>query len=454
MTKFPLGSVSRCLQKSVMPVWVSLSLYTLLTGAAYGADIRSMSVVAPRSAADGRAAHAVDLSVKSQNNVGTSFVRTGEEQDFRLTQASEARVGYGFDVNENVSLKLGLKRSQEAYRLANDMDTIERRSFATAIAEGQFTVVKQSMFGLDLGIFAESGAGEKAQGSLAASEKASGGWLTTARIGEVRGFHLLGSAGYRYRSPEQFETYTLRHERLYGASIHAPVTREIGVYGGVEGRGVMVRETAGAPKYQAHNSSTMVAGIKAAYNNLLLTLFGGKALSQGAAFGQGQNHVGLAIEYRFDGVRMPRMAAAEKPEEGSSDDILSYKCEGTGPLCEKTPVDLVQDVNTGVVDRDGDVGEKDEFQLLEERRKAEQAKLTEEDRNFERDIEAAKLQRKREEQEEARRHKLAQENERRLGKTRMKRDMKAAAKYRKEVKEEVDAMPEITDEEVNWRGLE
>ena len=381
-----------------------------------------------------------------------------EQSDVAKVQQMSTVLGIG--VTSFMELHLGVHGTQEIYNqggrgaVYGDEKSSDALGFSGASLLTKVRFINYDSVKVSVAPFIESGVGSAADLSISRSSGYKGGWmlLSTYEAPSVVKFHI--NAGYRYREREQVADLSLRNELFYQASTEAILSRNASVFVSGRGRSIKVSderdyELTGERTYKSRESFEAYAGLIGRVNQFELSGYGGERLKENS-FGSGSVTFGVSLGYLFKGKSSsaPESAviiADEKKEDKpvqvvdkaideaeyalpniAEDSAAAYEAnDDFSAIKKQIDHELESDLKESKPS-DDELVERElrEIKKAEEKIQEEQDKIDEQ--NFEKD-----------------RKRLLEER---------KQDLESEKELRNEVREDLD-LPEITDDELNWDGL-
>ncbi len=400
--------------------------------------------------------------------------RTAVERINRTTAS------FSLGVTEYLDLSLAVRGTSETLSpdyqdqiRHDDSSQGENLKFSGASILAKARLIKDGNFAVLLAPFVESGSGSGAESSLARSLDPKAGWMGILSYGESGIAMLTMNAGYRYRQREDVGQLRLRNELFYQGTVEGFFTRSISAFAGGQGRVVTMARTGdedvdGKLRYSPFESSEWSTGVNVKMDVTSISVYGGSRLQE-RALGHGKSFVGVSLAYQFGDRKRSYSQSVElserskKASDTSTDTVkakavnkgVTYTNTYTDPALESFDPDAAF-MRTAEGDWAGD--EADDFKALEQRRLQERKDpnygkpssdaIVEDELRRLRDAEA------KQKQLEAERQKLADEVQRKSGKSRFQEERQAKGKFRDELRDQVDGLPAITEEDVSWNGLE
>jgi len=355
-------------------------------------------------------------------------------------------------------------------------------AFSGVSGLAKFRLVDMPGIKLAVAPFIKSGAGSSARQSISRSEAATGGWMVIGTYGARGVAEINLNGGYRYRDKEQLGDWTLRNEMFYQGSVEAYIVRHASVFVGAQGRRIKVSDNSeqlpGAERrYDSLNSGEFLAGVAGDVKGFDMSLYGGSRFRD-ESLGSGRSVIGFTIGYTFQGRSRSAPSSmgfgmAEDDDE-DSDEAEQESLENWNPKPSDRPNPDYKNVYGGAYyDIDGKKSDmysdidkvpegagsdyavpEDDFAKVKKKIQAEaKRKGPTED-----EIVEAELRKLREaeartakENQKANAAEMKSMRQERLQEARS--NDKQLRKLRREVKEETEELPDISDEEVRWDGL-
>ena len=346
---------------------------------------------------------------------------------------------------------LGLHWNGENDRLR---DNAGRAYFEAVTLMGKFHLWNTGTFAGSLGVFGEHAPTRTGPEGSFTRETGNNraGWLVAVRAGNGDPVNLHLTTGMRYRKPERWQNHMLRNEFIYQATLEAPVHPSAGLFTSLNGRNLKMAPVSDSLEYTGSHLRSYRAGINLMPDTgLKVSLYGGRDASPGA-LGHGRKIVGMGLSY------VPGAAGPEKAPEKTAKDINAW------PLDEDKLPKGNYDYHSRYLDetlkdkeQKASAKEMDDFHFVEEKMKQEKAAAggkESEDEIFERELKKLRHAEALRKANEEKRQRLEDEVERQTISERMKNNTELRKQFEEEIREDLDKLPVITDDEVNWNGLD
>jgi hypothetical protein len=406
----------------------------------------------------------------------SQLMSTEDDKDF-MRRSGQARAVFSYGATDwlELSIGLGMTREQADFSQYSRMLTpddqrsdqaVQESAFAGATAAAKIGVIRDGKFKLALAPFVESGAGRTGQLSMTRSESAKGGWLVMTTLGDRGLAEVDMNVGYRYRNPERVDDKMLRNEFIYQGLVRGYLNRTFGLFAGGQGRMIsMARDNDldidGKRKYRAVESGELTGGVSINMDSLKMDIYGGRS-PQSHSIGHGQAVLGANLSMTIGGKRRSSLADQVPPakpvvqQPAKADDDWMVKPAKLEPMSEKD-MDLFHDVDKILTNElEGDAGAHD-FRPLPQKAAPSandpvpagaQVDKVEEELAKIREAEA------RIEEEEEKRQAIEEELDRQERRKEFEAQQRAEEDYRKEMRQRIEVIPAVTDEDYGWMGLE
>jgi len=439
-----------------------------------GIDARSRGRIAPAETTDAGALHG-GVSLRAADKVSSSSSVAGsgsviDDQTTAPAAASSVRrasafVNYG--LAERFELGLGLHGSQEQISDAgvkarlveeNGGEETSATGFSGASLVARVGLVKSSNFAVSLLPFIESGTGKIGQGSLSRGEASRTGFILATSLGSSRVGSVTLNAGMRYRTPEIMGNLELRNEAFAGLEAKADLAKSFGVFVAGTTRRIMVRDvdqvaSADGRKWQPAAASEVSGGIELRTKSANFNAFAGSSVGKASVVTGGRMIAGLGVSFalgKVSGSRGDTNFAAEKEAPKAKPAPIA-----TAPKSEPSKIAGMNETEIDpLADLEPANGE-DDFAKIQARMKAEEKNagptrtdLVEKELSGLRAAED-KASAERMKAEQAERDLKRKEALQRAAGVRTER-----SKWEKEAKAEADSLDGITNDELDWQGLE
>ena len=475
---------------------VALAADALPVGSLDARATGSVSSASTSAAGSFRSTIQVDTS-ESVINTGAELGRDDEALADRqkiLRDAHQASVLLGASLTRGIELSLGLHGTYEHVRpedrLALDPEmatpaggdggnqadgaTAQRRvkesGFAGASLLVKFKLLDSDGFRFAIAPFIESGAGEQATYSLTRSVGPKAGFMGLLSYGALGVGSLDLEAGARYRDPEAIAGVTLRNEIFYKALVQAELSRDFSVFVGAEGRKLKMaieaeKDPSGKEFYRAYEAAEAKAGFTAHIGESELGAYYGARLKGATGFGYGQRMAGLTIGVELGKVRgraRPSFAdEIEKTEDAKASSVAAAN-PPKAPAAKAPTSDGLEDYpemrGTEIDPIEGlganDVAD-DDFAQVKKDVAAHETKAGElsEDAKIENELAAVREAKKSADAVQEKREAQALLEQRQEAMKRAKEQDKMMEDWMKDAKAKADELPGVTQDEIDWNGL-
>lgn len=451
----------------------ALGLSTLTASSLYAADTLPVNTLDAK-AASGRVSSAqtasdgsiaTGLSLSGGENVISQKTIDGTDTDaMTLSSARRASVVAGFGLNRRLDLSLGLHGTYEQ----SDTATAEKSAFSGASMMLKGKIFDGENLSLALAPFVESGAGSEATATLTRSAKPKAGWMLLASYGSAGVGEVSINGGYRYRNAESYGDLNFRNEAFWGASAKGWLSKSFSVFVAGSGRRLMVaNETERDPatnklNYLAATTVDASAGAGISTGAAEFSAYIGQTVK--GLFGAGRKFAGASVAWNIDSgaqrrakpsfaddVRSPASGSKSGRAKKSADEDFAARDVTSAPSTDYPEMNAT-DIDP-LTDLPGDG--KDDFSAIEARMKEDsknttpsQIELVERELAQIREVEA-KAEEQRMKAEAA-----ALKKQRAANVDAAKRRAGSDSKLKKDAEAEAAKMDGITDDELNWMGLE
>lgn len=393
-----------------------------------------------------------------------------------LRDANRGVVHLGVGLTQRLSLSLGVSGTYEHVKpeerdalfpsgLAVDGEgwrqNVKQSGFSGATLAVKVLLADYEGFKLSLAPFVESGAGEQATYSLTRSVSPKAGFLTAMSYGAKGVGDATINAGYRYRDPEEVGGLILRNEAFYRMALTAYVTRDVGIFVAGEGRRLMVAKADalkadGKPDYLPKESGEVTAGASIQIDDMNIAAFAGTRVKGTNGFGYGKMIAGLQFTTtigNYHGSRPKHSFATAIDRQDERAKRSAAVVEVAKPVTSTN--DYPEMIGSEIDPLDAIDGSTD-FDHVKgqmEAQKKVKPEVSEEDKV------AAELEmlRNADDKVTAERMKIDDEeraSERRAAIKKSSKDDKLMQEWMKDAEQDAGNLEGITEEEVNWQGLE
>lgn len=408
---------------------------------------------------------------------GSVYVDPDGNRDLAIKEAVTSNISLIYGLTSRFQLGLSLNTSDEIAAPAT-YDYVHRHVAGTRPASmprsafngvsllGKYQFLSNGLFHMAFAAAIDSGMLDKDSYGLTRSDDPTGSWNLIATYGAPKSHQVSLNTGYRYRFPENVGPYLMRNEWFYRGGASAQVMDSIALFTSAEGRRVMRAPEngpfqKGSRRYRPEYSVGYHAGVALTLGESEIGLYAGRA-SETSHFGHGMRTYGMSLTMTLGGGSdepAPRLDPDRKPTE--FDELDAYKqkrSKAKGPLGEDRDVDFIRDMEDATerrVDAEKNPSDLDDFELLERREKEEREKPVRSSAEMaEEEIERIRAAKKAREEREAQRQAAEERARAKSDYEDLKTREKEMKKVEKDIKEQVDEYPTVTDDELNWKGLE
>jgi hypothetical protein len=439
-----------------------------------------------------------ESALSSEELTSTKAVNTNDRNSELLRDAHRGSAFLGLSLTEHMEFILGLHGTYEhvdpaersSYLIADEEEErsllsatghssgSKQTGFADASLVFKIGLVRNGPLKLSIAPFLESGAGEQATYSLTRSVSPKAGWMALATYG-TKGIALVSvNAGYRYRNPESVGSLTLRNELFYKTSMRGYINRSLSLFVAADARKIMVnsndvRDDAGKLKYVARETGAWQAGATAHFMDADWTASYGGKFQKAKGFGFGERSFGMAVSYKLGNVEGRR----EKPtfsaevqkemaressqkvvaEDAKTEADKAKLAEGSAAAPKKIDVKETypEMIGTEIDPLELFKDENDDFSRTEKKMAAENKdKSVSPDQQVEDELAALKEKEAQEEKALEEREKAEAEIARSQARKKADIDRKKMDEWMQEANGELEEVEGITDQEMNWNGLD
>ena len=373
-------------------------------------------------------------------------VELGYEKRSRMSldpeQDSEMRTGA--IETTSAGARIGMSPSMELHLSLRGIST-ESKTVGHSAAFGGGTIglrkgfLMNQQFQLELGLFLESGtSGGDAPESIGRSHRNKYGMTSHVR-------HKLGTlttdigAGITAREAEEFQSIMIGNEAFYTAGAQWALSKTLRPFVRANGRSIRLKGVpANAREFKYYSYKEGLIGLNAQFDSFGISIYGGGSLGD-ASFGYGKKTVGMSFQWTVGSSKERAEPKLAKKRSHGEDIIHDVETLPDVPKPKK-PIGTVMD----------------DFQLIEERLKKSglRESLKSEDEYADSEIERLRQveQKKKEleQRQQARQESLRQKALR----EQIRLDNETEADLIDDVKDELDELPNVTDEDLDWKGLE
>lgn len=415
------------------------------------------------------------FTIQAESFPGMDSVPAGPGRDYaELDRINRFDVLGGVSVLKGLDLHLGIHGSYE--RLA----TVSSRRISSGSALLKVNMIRSSGFNLALAPYIESGIGRKGEGVYTRAVKPSGGLMMLAGYALKNRWEWHLAIGNRNRASEEFDNFSLGHEFVYKTAAKFHLSNQFGLTVAADGRQLRIHESGRADEHIVGAGRGQL-GVFYKFSNFEANFFGGASIDRAigreawksvkgiADFDGGPLFYGMSLSMSL-GQNDQKFREHYRDSTPDIDSNNSYEDVPTSlndrgqkkeqpsqeaPVTSK-PDDYNNDFLSDFSQRGSGVAKDDDFSDAEARIKQQQViqpgayDISAVEQEIERLREAElKAEESRRRAEEARIERERQINARNAAKR-----AEEMRRMRDAVRDEVDALPTITTEDMSWHGLE
>lgn len=433
------------------------------------------------------------ISVSGSEAAADEKMLGGEDSGkMMLRDAHRASVLFGVSMNRVAELTFGLHGTYEHVN-ASDRDQLFpeavggnnpvlseqeddqnwRRDFKQTSFSGVSLMLKLKLIDsgsmqIALAPFVESGAGETASYSLTRSVGPKAGYIAMLSYGS-RGVGTIDlNAGYRYRNPEETGNLIVRNEMFYKGLAKVYAGRDLAFFVGAEGRKLMVaNETerggeSNARSYKGSESGEVKGGVQYHLGDFDLSASYGRRLKDATGFGYGNTSftagIGMAIGNYKHGRPTTSFASEIESRQNKEKDKATLKKTGEQENVAASSQDEYTEMIGSDIDPLDALGKEDgeDFRGFEDRMKQYEAnaKIESEDARIERELRELKQAEDMAAEERAKQDAVDAEKNRLKRAKQAREEEELRREWLQEAEIESEKVQGITDQEMNWNGLE
>ena len=393
-------------------------------------------------------------------------------------------VGYG--IADIVELDLGVHFSYEKMDkeirqiLINRGDERAQESLAETLPKDfdfsgvsgllKVQVLDFKYYKLALSGVIESASKDNSVYTITRSSKLSGGWIISNEIDFDRFVELGINVGDIYTTSQQVGDYKVGDRIFIQSLLNVKPVDVFSIFVGSEYKYIKLNS-----RYSL--TADAYAGFKLTGNNLDFTLFAGRQISD-ACLSYGPFSIGLSLTYTSNPISY--YSSEDVDDESVEEKVVAQKKVKKANKKESSKPRLVASSNKddlrftqkdGVYyDDDGNVidvqgslknefkDDRDEFYDFDRKIQASRqgdvvdpAVITE--RYYQEELAKARAEREMKEKQEVRKQQLAEIERKKALKKQVEEEDRLERKYRNKKFKELEDLPEITDDEINWNGL-
>jgi hypothetical protein len=447
---------------------------------------------------DGDGQIRTSIAVSGSETVADEKMLGGETAGkYLLRDAHRASVLMGTAINRATELTLGLHGTYEHVRpedrdqlfpestgdnnpVTSEEDDEQnwRRDFKQTAFSGVSLMLKLKLLDagstqISIAPFVESGAGETASYSLTRSVGPKAGYIAMFSYG-ARGVASLDlNAGYRYRNPEETGALTVRNEVFYKGLGKAYIGRDFALFLGAEGRKLMVAKNSerdsesGALTYKGSEAGEIKGGFQLAAGDFDISASYGQRLKESTGFGYGQSSFTAGLSMALTNYKRARPSTSYASEiDSRKNKELTEKDKAELKKDDKNsttvPAAANQDDYSEMIGSDIDplesLGKEDgeDFRDMDTRIKQydSDSKVESEDAKIERELREIRAAEEMATTEREKEAAVAAEKNRLDRVRKSKEDEALRQEWLQEAEQDSEKVQGITDQEMNWNGLE
>jgi hypothetical protein len=413
-----------------------------------------------------------------------------ENQERLLRDAHRAAFFLGYNLTSRVEFTLGLHGTYEHMKpLDRDIlfkasagqrlgwrGNFKQSGFAGASMLVKFNILSHQGFSAALAPFLESGAGEQATYSLTRSVGPKGGWMVLLGYGKDKAFQLMVNSGYRYRDPESIGNLRVRNELFYQGTAKGFIVGDWALFVGGQGRRLMVAENKNdlGYKYSSWESGEFTGGIETEFDGTLLNAYYGARAKKASGFGFGKAIAGMSLSSKIgaQGRKRPRhnygkeiretqrakhKKAMEEAEKRAVAEGATVETVGGSVPKEQYPEMIGEDIDPLRALEESAAGDQGNDDFTETVKKIEQEnanKEMSEDLKIEIELKKLKLAEERAAKQRVIQDEKDKKRARLEGLKRSEEESRLLKTWMEEAEAESGQMEGISEEELNWNGLE
>jgi hypothetical protein len=400
--------------------------------------------------------HGQDVETNTALPDGESTIETVGEVSFQ----------YAYQVLPSLELNLGVGLVSEPGDILVESQSSKETRLKAARIGAKFHILESDVFGLAVTGWGATTSTTGAEASFLRPTSPHLGLVAIASLSypQVISFHLNG--GMEYRKPESFENRYFRNAMIYGAELEFHVMENFDVFTSAQGRTMKTR-TVATTIWEDLHSLSYEAGLKLALADFDFVLSAGQAHDD-RSFGMAKSMIGLSLGYQigssrnaiaYKKSRMGHSRYADDKDESFDDE--SYELEETkaSPAASKArslrddvkDIDFVNDIEKS---EGGSRRNMDDFEIIEQRMKKERQLNAQREDDVEKELEELRKIEERQRLEDERIQKRQEQAARRARSEQYRRERGEYNKLYRQVKDEVDDLPTVTNSDIQWNGLE
>lgn len=421
------------------------------------------------------------FTVHAETFVGTDGVPAGPGRQYLdLDRMNRFDLLGGVSIFKGLDLHLGLHGT---YERRGDVKS-QRVSSGSALVK--LNLIRAAGFNLALAPYIESGIGEKGEGVYTRSVKSSGGIMMLAGYAVKNSWEWHLALGNRNRASEDFDGFSLGHEFLYKTSAKLHLSRQFGVTLAADGRQLRIQETDRAEQHTVGAGRGQI-GVFYKTGSFETSVYGGASIDRAlgreawkatkgiADFDGGALFYGLSMSMSLGGEKRDSYQSPARPvrdvESNNSYEPSTLTPDaneqGKGgsevPGGQSNPVEKPQkpesfdnDFLNDFSGTNSGISDDDDFNKAAARVKRQQSAQpgAYDIGAVEKEIERLREAERKADEARQRAEEARMERERKINAQNAVQRAAEIRRLRNEVRDEVDALPTITTEDMSWQGLE
>ena len=358
----------------------------------------------------------------------------------------------GFGISDKLSLHLNAEMTRHIQK-NTDPEVTARESkkskFSGATLASQYVFTdRMGWFHSGLSLYGKSSGEKNGKFSYVRDQNPVYGIILGQSFGDLTGSHVSLDIGAQFKNASTDEVLRETHRYHSSLTAYVGVFDSLSLFTGLSGQEINSKE----PNKKIYSASYHY-GLEWNYSGLEVSAYGSYGLKS-ASYGTGRQEGGLAISYTFGSVSNVSSESKTKAEAHTE------KSKASKPA-KKEQVEEEEQISIEKIveqlPKSKNPEEMDEFELQELRQKEEQKKfgngLTEWEK-IEQELEQIKATEKLQKEADERRQKEQERVDRANRVKNTKEEERRLKVLQEEVADEVNSLEGVSDDELNWRGLD
>lgn len=440
----------------------SLGLVSVIAGApiAHAADVRPVTnPVGQNSHISAGASHLssgqlrLGLEGNAARRVSLKQKKSGEDKVF-LSETGAANVGLSYGISDNLSLHLSTEMTRHIQKKTDpevvSNESRQLKSSGSTLATQYVFTDRDGWFHSGVSLYATTGAGKDGKMSYVRDEKARYGIILGNSFGDIDGSRIDLDLGAQFKDAKKDEMFSETRRLHASLTGYVVLLDSLSLFTGLSGE-----EIAAEPKTKIYSASYHY-GVDWKVAGLDVSAYGVYGVKS-ASFGTARQEGGLAISYTFGESKKAAAVVSLDDEESAPVEKKAKAVKGKKVKTEEAEEEISIEKVVNSLPKGQTPDEMDEFELQEQRQKEEEKKygngLTEWEK-IEQELDQIKATEKLQKEAEERRQKEQERVNRANSIKNAKEEERRLKVLQEEVSDEVNRLEGVSDDELNWKGLE